>query len=349
MSSQLVPPSFEQEVQVWITLMTQLRICNYVTISALVFMLYDIIINLQKEIPLVWVYRQDNDHAGPIHYFRRVKQVLVHLLFILSRYYGLVFLTTLFAVNNTTELSVTVYISFRELFARVLPIPISCKKYYYYHILAGTVLYVTIVNVILAMRINALYGRKRCWAIFLGSLVIGEFLVDISICVVMAVHSTDDVVSPPPWIPWRGCMISSRITPALTLASWLTALLVSTIFCVMTLKNILFNTHEDMLRLPPRTRVLLQDGVTLYFLMFLIVLASAVVLTVIQNELSAMPVSLLVAIYSYCASRLILNIIAVEDEHCPTDVPDDLDSHPSLAFLTLPQPEELPVASSSRL
>lgn len=41
------------------------------------------------------------------------------------------------------------------------------------------------------------------------------------------------------------------------------------IFCVMTLKNILFNTREDilyMLRLPPRTQVLLRDGVTLYFL-----------------------------------------------------------------------------------
>ena len=40
----------------------------------------------------------------------------------------------------------------------------------------------------------------------------------------------------------------------------------------MTLKNILFGKHEenlalqDMLRLPPRTRVLLYDGVTFYFL-----------------------------------------------------------------------------------
>lgn len=40
---------------------------------------------------------------------------------------------------------------------------------------AGTVLYVTIVNIILAKRINALYkGNRYCW-IFLGFLVVGEF------------------------------------------------------------------------------------------------------------------------------------------------------------------------------
>lgn len=31
MSSQLAPSSIEQEIQVWIPLMEQLRICNYVT------------------------------------------------------------------------------------------------------------------------------------------------------------------------------------------------------------------------------------------------------------------------------------------------------------------------------
>lgn len=128
MSFPLVPSPTEQEIQVLITLMAQLRICNYVTgercrpggegirylqtllVSALVFMLYDIIINLEKEvglflllwkegidigilqIPLVWRYRQ-NDHASSLHDFRRLRQVLVHFVFIFSRYYGLVFLS----------------------------------------------------------------------------------------------------------------------------------------------------------------------------------------------------------------------------------------------------------------
>jgi len=39
---------------------------------------------------------------------------------------------------------------------------------------AGTVLHVTIVNVFLAMRINAMYNRKRYCGIFLGLLVVGE-------------------------------------------------------------------------------------------------------------------------------------------------------------------------------
>jgi len=95
--------------------------------------------------------------------------------------------------------------------------------------------------------------------------------------------------------------------------------------------------------------VFLYDGVTFYFLTFVVVLISTVVLTVVQNELSALPVSLLVAIYSYCASRLILNIRKVEGELCPADVPGDPDSLPPLPFLTLPEPEEQPVAASSRV
>lgn len=78
---------------------------------------------------------------------------------------------------------------------------ISCKAYYYYLILwgsemlwlgdaanpyplsrAGTVLYVTGVNIILAMRIVALYGGKHCYRLLLGSLVVGEFfLCDIAV------------------------------------------------------------------------------------------------------------------------------------------------------------------------
>lgn len=39
---------------------------------------------------------------------------------------------------------------------------------------AGTVLYVTLVNIILAMRINALYKGNPYCGVFLGSLVVGE-------------------------------------------------------------------------------------------------------------------------------------------------------------------------------
>ncbi|KAN0091498.1 hypothetical protein V8E55_005064 [Tylopilus felleus] len=328
MSSQFTTPSMEQEIHVLLTSMVQLRISNYVTLSALMFMLYDIIINLEKEILLVWDYRQNHDLAGPPSSCRRVKQVLVHVLFIFSRYYGLVFLACvwlLLLVNNTTGLSVM-----------VTSPESSCKRYYYYLILAGTVIYMTIVNVILAMRINALYKANQGCGVLLGS------LVDFSVCAVVAVRSTGEVVSAPSRIPWLGCMMNSHVTPALTLASWLTALLVSTIFCVMTVKNILFDNLPRQDRSSwfpyPRTRVLLYDGVTCYFLVTAIVLVSTVVLTVVQNEYSVLP-----------ASRLILNIRAVEHEFCPADVPDDPESLPPIPCLTLREPQEQPTASSSRV
>ncbi|KAI9571563.1 hypothetical protein HD554DRAFT_2168831 [Boletus coccyginus] len=168
----------------------------------------------------------------------------------------------------------------------------------------------------------------------------------------MAVRATATLVTPPPWIPWPGCMASSRITPTLTLASWIPALLVSTIFFVMTLRVILSDrtlSLQDILRSSPRTEVFFYDGITCYFLTFATVLASTVVLTVVQNQLSVLPVLLLVATYSYCASRLIFNIREIDVGLRPAVVPDDPDSLPPSPFLTSPEPDEQPVASSSRV
>ncbi|KAF8844594.1 hypothetical protein BDN67DRAFT_1008104 [Paxillus ammoniavirescens] len=93
MSSQTVPSPTDVEMQGLFTMMQQIHICDYVIISALTFILYDIMINMDKEIAYVWNYcRNDCDNLHiPIR--MKVWQIVIQFLFILGRYYGLVFLT----------------------------------------------------------------------------------------------------------------------------------------------------------------------------------------------------------------------------------------------------------------
>ncbi|KIJ60056.1 hypothetical protein HYDPIDRAFT_32630 [Hydnomerulius pinastri MD-312] len=331
MSSELIPSLTEQEVKALIVTLEQIRICNNVTISAVAFMLYDIATNLDKEISLVWTYRQDQDQdhgvttREHIPACKKIRRVIVQFLFIFGRYYGLVFLILMFSVNNSTGLSVALQAILQ------LPDPVS----------AGEVLYTTAVDVILAMRLDALYKlsggtHKRRYRSLLASLVIGDILVDFGICIVMAVRTQTEVVSPPPGVPWRGCMTSSQYTPALTLTSWLTSLLVATIFCAMTLKNALPGrewSFRAMSRYQPMLKVFLRDGVLFYLLVFAILLVSTVVIIVVQNELSDLPLSILVGIYSYCASRLILNPRIT----CAGDSIQGPDSLPPMTFTDAPQ------------
>ncbi|KAF9232677.1 hypothetical protein BU15DRAFT_80980 [Melanogaster broomeanus] len=333
MSSQIVPSPTDQEIQALITAMQQIRTVNNVTISTLAFMLYDIIINLKEEVRLSpcnietdmniaqihWVWKNNQKDGNGLHIPACMKllQIFVQFLFIFSRFYGLVCLTIMFAGTSSGAQSAANF----------------CLS-------AGTVLYTPAVNVILAVRLDAMHrvcnGSSTNYRRLLCLLVIGQFLVEFTTCVFMAVRTAADVVSPPPWFPWPGCMSSSQSTPAFTLASWLTALLCSiAIFCAMALKNAfcgqsLVEIRNDM----PTLKVVLRDTVAFYFLIFAILLASTVVLMVVQNELSALPMPLLVATYSYCVSRLILNIRGADDPCRLGDGPDnDPDTISMITFM----------------
>ncbi|KAF9227067.1 hypothetical protein BS17DRAFT_806333 [Gyrodon lividus] len=327
----LSTPHGNPETQALITMMEQIRICNYVTISALAFTLYDIVTNLDKEIDLVWKYRRNDGNDPHVLTYIKVLHIFVQVLFIFGRYYGLVFLTVVFAVNNATGLSISV-----------------CKLYYYYVILAGAVLYGPTVNFILAVRLDAMYrfpngAPNSGFRKLLTCLVIGDFLVEFTICVIIALRTAAEVVRPSPWVSWPGCILSSEMTPSLTLVSWLTALLVSTIFCAMTLNRV-FREKEfkfslkEMKTMQPTLTIVVRDGVSFYFLIFAILLVSTVILAVVQNEFAALPMSFLIEIYSYCVSRLILNLRDANNRICPEDGPDGPDAVlPLVTFAPAPQ------------
>ncbi|KIK90914.1 hypothetical protein PAXRUDRAFT_658178 [Paxillus rubicundulus Ve08.2h10] len=206
----------------------QIRVCNYVTISALTFILYDIAINMDKEITYIWNYRRNHRNGVRIPNRVKIQRIVIQFLFIFGRYYGLFFLTVVFAGTLSSSLPSRFPQSHVRCTSQQCHRSFhlgSCKIYYYYIILAGAVLYTPACNVVLAMRLEVLYrfhngGPNPSYRKLLGCLVAGEFLVEFAVCIIMALRTTTEVLSPPSLVPWSGCLLGSNITPSLTLASW---------------------------------------------------------------------------------------------------------------------------------
>lgn len=152
----------EEELQVLYDDLRQIRIVNYVTLSCMAFLVYDILTNLDDEIPLIWRYYDNDEH---ISWRRRARRILVQTLFIFGRYFAPLCLMGMFAVNSHQGFSVP-----------------FCKVYYYL-IIGGELLYSMLVNTILVVRFNAIfqtfYGIEglRKYQVFLASLVTIEFVV----------------------------------------------------------------------------------------------------------------------------------------------------------------------------
>ncbi|KAI6033295.1 hypothetical protein EDC04DRAFT_2213453 [Pisolithus marmoratus] len=96
----------EEELQALYDDVRQLRVFNYVTISCAAFIIYDILTNLDKEIPLIWGYY--HNFTEHISWRRRARRILVQTLFVFGRYYALIFLVAFFTVNNHQGFSISV-------------------------------------------------------------------------------------------------------------------------------------------------------------------------------------------------------------------------------------------------
>ncbi|KAI6021946.1 hypothetical protein EDC04DRAFT_2731738 [Pisolithus marmoratus] len=148
-------------------------------------------------------------------------------------------------------------------------------------------MYSTLVNVILVIRLNALYqvfygteGLRR-HQIFLSSVVIAQFLIELSVCTALTIWMQSKVVEPPVGIPWPGCMLSESPNTSLTLPAWIIAILVaSSIFLGLTLRLLyssmkvrfrrledftISNIKDEIRNIQPMTLTLVRDSVLFYF------------------------------------------------------------------------------------
>ncbi|KAI6152570.1 hypothetical protein BKA82DRAFT_4112356 [Pisolithus tinctorius] len=302
----------EEELQFVYDTLYQIRLVNYVTLSCAAFLAYDILINLDKEIPFIWRYYHNADEPYEyVPWHRRLRRMLIQGLFIFGRYYGLFYLIVYFAVYNHQGFSIP-----------------FCRGFYYYTIFGGEILYTTLVNVILTIRLNILfrifYGMEglRKYQFFLAGVVIIEYLVELIIGIFSAIWVRDQVIDPPTGFPWPGCLLSGTASNALVLPSWITAILVATILFGCTL-HLLFssmrwrlksfrdftisNIKEEIKSLQPTSLMLISDGFLFYIPMVVLLVTSVAVNSVYYNFLALVTSPLVIALYSFCSSRFIIH------------------------------------------
>ncbi|KAI6164234.1 hypothetical protein EDD17DRAFT_1755328 [Pisolithus thermaeus] len=82
----------EEELQVLYDNLRQMRLVNNVMLSCAAFVAYDILTNLDREIPLIWRYCHDIGNDERTSWRRRARHILVQTLFVFGRYYALLYL-----------------------------------------------------------------------------------------------------------------------------------------------------------------------------------------------------------------------------------------------------------------
>ncbi|KAI6046800.1 hypothetical protein EDC04DRAFT_3086221, partial [Pisolithus marmoratus] len=236
----------EEQLPLLFTALYQIRVLNYVTLSSAAFLVYDVLINLDKEVHFIWRYYHNTDET-PISWPYRLRRILVQALFIFGRYYGLLYLVVYFVVYNHYGLSVSLYAIIYWLPGLLLLLHSA------YIPSAGEILYTTLVNIILVMRLNALYrvvygmeGLKK-YQFFLAAVVITELVIELSTSISAATWSHDKVVEPPAGVPWPGCLLSESPNNTLMLPGWIVAILVATTLFGLTL-HLLFSSMRWRLK-----------------------------------------------------------------------------------------------------
>ncbi|KAI6165994.1 hypothetical protein EDD17DRAFT_1549993 [Pisolithus thermaeus] len=178
-----------------------------------------------------------------------------------------------------------------------------------------------LVNTILVVRFNAIfqtfYGIEglRKYQVFLAS------LANIIICATTATWMETRVVEPPAGFPWPGCMLSQYPNTALTIPACMKLKFRS--FGDITIHNI----KEEIRNIKPVTLTLVRDSVLFYFPMFGksakakgastcrancvprnlgILVASVPVMALYHTDLANVTIPIIIALYSFCASRLII-------------------------------------------
>ncbi|KAI6162334.1 hypothetical protein EDD17DRAFT_1757660 [Pisolithus thermaeus] len=102
----------EEELQALYDDLWQNRIVNYVTseikihfcsfglaltsnpaiVSCVAFLVYDILTNLDREVPLIWRYYNNANNDEHLSWRGRARRILVQMLFVFGRYYALLYL-----------------------------------------------------------------------------------------------------------------------------------------------------------------------------------------------------------------------------------------------------------------
>ncbi|KDR66424.1 hypothetical protein GALMADRAFT_273537 [Galerina marginata CBS 339.88] len=259
------------------------RIASYVWLSGLVVLTYDTISTFPREVTHIWSMRTTGWSVP-------------NTLYLFLRYLGL-----FQAVIYTTAYS-TVQTSIKR-----------CQIFFVFSLSIGSnnVLLLT-VNVILGLRLYALYGRSPKVILFLSLLFFGEFVAILYAGIVAGVSVVQATFLAPPDTPILGCLTAPDI-PGGVYFGWTYSIIVSVICFLMTIAKFVEFTLDARragwrIRFPPLVKAFVQDG-TVYFLAVAVTqIAGLINCSLVVGPFIVLYEPWIVVSYVVAGSRLILNL-----------------------------------------
>ncbi|KAF8997629.1 hypothetical protein BDQ17DRAFT_1428965 [Cyathus striatus] len=243
------------QIEVVCETLNQMRSSNYSALSALTIMLYDTIITFDREYVHIW----------------KAKWSLPKVLYFCIRYYGICYV------------GVTVIITTR------MNIPIdACKRYLWWTSLGGPIVFTTLVNVVLILRLHALYNQNRKVLLFLGLTILTEFSIELYTSIKTSLMTTSAVFSAPFGLPFTGCL--TTVETKYTLLSWIPCLVVAFVFFFMTAYQFFRTIQKSEGRLwgfwrmksfSPLLLAFFRDGTVFFFVIAVTLLVCTLINTLV--------------------------------------------------------------------
>ncbi|KAK0239748.1 hypothetical protein EDD85DRAFT_1021137 [Armillaria nabsnona] len=260
---------------------------NVAAAGALTWLVYDIFLTAPLELSMLV----------------KERWTFTKVLYCFIRYYTVFTLSINLAVNSSETVSFQV-----------------CQRWFWFIGYNGPVLSTAIGECLLLIRVNALYGYNRRVMILTSSLYLAETVLAFT---TVAVEISSITVLPrTSATPVPGCLATSPPRIKLTLAAWIMALIVTSVFFVLSLfkffasilsmrlgKPTAFKDILQAIKIMPTLSLFIRDNSFFFFFAFSLQLINLVfIVGLADRPIQQMGTAWLMAGYAVMVSRLMLNM-----------------------------------------
>ncbi|KAF9558887.1 hypothetical protein CPC08DRAFT_819045 [Agrocybe pediades] len=257
-----------------------MRFFSYIWVSATVFLLCDSLSMLDLEITYIW----------------RSKWTIPKVVYFLLRYYGFSTMALYAFISATVQHSV-----------------MRCQLFYWFAVTVGGTLILSLAtDLILCIRVYALYDRSTRILWLLVSLYLGNVVLQFYVGVTIGLDAARTAFVAPAGLPLPGCW--SNPDPKLNLPALISSVVVTSIHITLlsTAWYRAYCTSREMgmpFRFSPVMKALVRDGIAFFLLRAAIVISFVAMNFVLRRgPLLAMMRPWYSAAYISVGCRLILNI-----------------------------------------
>ncbi|KAI0777777.1 hypothetical protein BD413DRAFT_188667 [Trametes elegans] len=238
--------------------------------AAIAFLVWDMLISFDREVEYIW--------RGPNGWVKWTFLLVRHVPYLLQ---GTV-LTLVALVGHTWRSS-------------------QCRAWIAYQLISIEVL-VVVVEVLLIVRVYAMYNRNRAVLILVLSLFVGEI---VAMCTILA-------LSIPKISYTAGCLITSA--PRIFPTYWTISLAFETTLFALTLLKFFTTVVASQLRKQSILYILVRDGTWAYAIIFAVMLLNTLMYQIEHNTLAGVFYFWEISVMSFAGSHVLLNLrrLAIE-------------------------------------